>query len=119
MHARRDEEPMRAGPLEVRPADRIVFAAGRPLMLSVREFRLLTELARSGNRLLSREQLFERAWDQPMRAGDRSVDVYVRKLRLKLMRALPEWRFIHTHVGFGYRFAPERAPDRSVHAGVR
>jgi DNA-binding response OmpR family regulator len=42
-----------------------------------------------------------------MRAADRSVDVYVHKLRSKLAHALPEWRFIHTHFGFGYRFEPE------------
>ena len=42
-----------------------------------------------------------------MRAADRSVDVYVHKLRAKFADALPEWRFIHTHFGFGYRFQPE------------
>jgi DNA-binding response OmpR family regulator len=41
--------------------------------------------------------------------GDRSIDVYVHKLRAKLEAALPEWSFIHTHVGFGYRFTPERS----------
>jgi DNA-binding response OmpR family regulator len=35
------------------------------------------------------------------------VDVYVRKLRVKLEEALPSWRFIHTHFGFGYRLAAE------------
>jgi DNA-binding response OmpR family regulator len=44
-----------------------------------------------------------------MRAGDRSVDVYVRKLRVKLEEALPGWRFIHTHFGFGYRLSAEPA----------
>jgi hypothetical protein len=39
--------------------------------------------------------------------GDRSVDVFVRKLRQKLERASPEWRYIHTHFGIGYRFAAE------------
>ena len=39
----------------------------------------------------------------------RSVDVYIHKLRAKLESAQPAWRFIHTHVGFGYRFAPERS----------
>jgi DNA-binding winged helix-turn-helix (wHTH) protein len=39
--------------------------------------------------------------------GDRSVDVFVRKLRQKLERASPDWRYIHTHFGIGYRFAPE------------
>ena len=55
-----------------------------------------------------------------MRPGDRSVDVYVRKLRVKLEQALPGWRFIHTHFGFGYRLAPERStdPERAVHNSV-
>jgi hypothetical protein len=42
-----------------------------------------------------------------MAHGDRSVDVFVRKLRQKLERASPNWRYIHTHFGIGYRFAPE------------
>ena len=41
------------------------------------------------------------------------MDVYVRKLRHKLELALPEWRFIHTHFGFGYRFHPE--PSQLFH----
>ena len=47
--------------------------------------------------------------------GDRSVDVFVRKLRQKLERASPGWRYIHTHFGIGYRFAAEPA-DRGVAA---
>jgi DNA-binding response OmpR family regulator len=46
-----------------------------------------------------------------MRPGDRSVDVYIRKLRVKLEQALPDWSFIHTHFGFGYRLSAERARD--------
>ena len=41
------------------------------------------------------------------RSSDRSVDVYVHKLRSKLATALPEWELIHTHFGFGYQFQPE------------
>jgi DNA-binding winged helix-turn-helix (wHTH) protein len=41
--------------------------------------------------------------------GDRSVDVFVRKLRQKLERVSPDWRYIHTHFGIGYRFAAEPA----------
>jgi len=44
-----------------------------------------------------------------MARGDRSVDVFVRKLRQKLEAASPEWRYIHTHFGVGYRFAAEPA----------
>jgi DNA-binding response OmpR family regulator len=50
-------------------------------------------------------------WGREMRAGDRSVDVYVRKLRVKLEQALPGWRYIHTHFGLGYRLAPEKAQN--------
>jgi DNA-binding response OmpR family regulator len=46
-------------------------------------------------------------WGGAMRHDDRSVDVYIHKVRSKLADALPEWRFIHTHFGFGYRFSPE------------
>ncbi|HWF52142.1 MAG TPA: response regulator transcription factor [Solirubrobacteraceae bacterium] len=96
------------GPLEIVPEDNLAIAAGRTLMLSIREFRLLTELARRANGIMAREELFRLVWGRDMRPGDRSVDVYVRKLRVKLEQALPEWRFIHTHFGFGYRLTAER-----------
>ena len=54
-----------------------------------------------------------------VRAGDRTIDVYVRKLRVKLEDALPDWAFIHTHVGFGYRFSPERSHDFHMDATTR
>ena len=95
------------GPLEISPDEHLARAAGRALMLSIRELRLLTELARRVDRIVSREELFSLVWGREMRRGDRSVDVYVRKLRVKLKQELPEWRFIHTHFGFGYRLAPE------------
>jgi len=101
-------EVLTIGPLEILPDDNIAIAAGRTLMLSLREFRLLTELARRADRIMAREELFRLVWGREMRPGDRSVDVYVRKLRVKLEHALPEWRFIHTHFGFGYRLSAER-----------
>jgi DNA-binding winged helix-turn-helix (wHTH) protein len=76
-------------------------------MLSIRELHLLIELGRRADRIVSREELYRLAWGRKMRAGDRSVDVYVRRLRVKLEQALPDWRFIHTHFGFGYRLAPQ------------
>ena len=45
-----------------------------------------------------------------MAHGDRSVDVFVRKLRAKLQRQSPGWSYIHTHFGIGYRFEPEPEP---------
>ena len=106
-------EVITAGPLEIRPAESLVIAAGRVLTLSVREQALLVTLARRAGRIVSRDLLFELAWSGPMRPGDRSVDVYVHKLRAKLEEALPEWRFVHTHVGFGYRFCSE--PSHGFH----
>ena len=95
------------GPLEIMPEEHLARADGRALMLSIRELRLLTELARRADRIMSREELFGLVWGREMRAGDRSVDVYVRKLRVKLEAALPGYSFIHTHFGFGYRLAAE------------
>lgn len=75
--------------------------------MSIRELRLLTELARRLDRIVSREELFLLVWGKTMRSGDRSVDVYIRKLRVKLGLALPEWSFIHTHFGLGYRLSAD------------
>ena len=60
-------------------------------------------------RVLEREEIYQRVWGYAMARGDRSVDVFVRKLRQKLEKASPDWRYIHTHFGVGYRFSPE--PD--------
>jgi DNA-binding response OmpR family regulator len=113
MEAARSDDVIRAGRLEIRPADALVLAAGRPLNLSVREYGVLIALARRAPRIVSREELSATVWEHPLRAGDRSVDVYVHKVRTKLERALPDARFIHTHVGFGYRFSAE--PSHGFH----
>jgi DNA-binding response OmpR family regulator len=106
-------EVIAAGSLEIRPAEFLALADGRALSLSVRELALLVELARRGGRVVSRDELYRAVWHGALRDDDRSVDVYVHKLRCKLADALPDWRFIHTHFGFGYRFAPE--PSRPFH----
>jgi two-component system alkaline phosphatase synthesis response regulator PhoP len=110
-------EVLRAPGLEVHPEHYAVFADGRFLQLSPHELALLVALMRNFGRTIRREQLYELAWDgATLRDGDRSVDVFVRKLRVKLERALPSWRFIHTHFGLGYRFYPEpvEQSDRTV-----
>jgi DNA-binding response OmpR family regulator len=99
-------EPVKVGDLEIRPREGLVLVDGRALVLSVREFGLLVALASHAGRVVSREELYHEAWGRTLRRGDRSCDVYVHKLRAKLERALPQHRFIHTHVGFGYRLDP-------------
>lgn len=98
---------LQAGLLEVRPDEFMALADGRPVPLTVRELDLLSALVRRRGRIVSRAELYAVVWNREFRKDDRSVDVYVRKLRHKLELALPGWDFIHTHFGFGYRFSPE------------
>ena len=111
--AARSTEIIEVGPLQIFPDEHLARANGRVLVLSIRELRLLTELGRRADRIMPREELFRLVWGREMRVGDRSVDVYVRKLRVKLEQALPGWRYIHTHFGLGYRLAAERDTARS------
>jgi DNA-binding response OmpR family regulator len=97
-----------AGELEIRPGEGLALATGRALMLSVREFELLVAMAKRIGAIVTREELYNAVWGGELRTGDRSVDVYVSKLRTKLETAMPDRSFIHTHPGFGYRFQPSR-----------
>jgi DNA-binding response OmpR family regulator len=102
------EGALDAGELSIRSDQYQAFVGTRSADLTRREFELLRLLAASAGSVLEREAIYQRVWGYAMAHGDRSVDVFVRKLRQKLERASPEWRYIHTHFGVGYRFAPER-----------
>jgi DNA-binding response OmpR family regulator len=103
------EGPIVAGQIEIR-ADRFqAFVDGQSIDLTRREYELIELLAAADGRVLEREEIYQRVWGYAMARGDRSVDVFVRKLRQKLERASPGWRYIHTHFGVGYRFAAEPA----------
>jgi DNA-binding response OmpR family regulator len=99
--------PIAAGEVEVRADQFQAFVAGRSVDLTRREFELLQLLAAAEGRVLEREEIYQRVWGYAMARGDRSVDVFVRKLRQKLERGSPGWRYIHTHFGVGYRFAAQ------------
>ena len=109
MEAATVEEILRAGVLEIRPDEFTARAGEESLTLTPRELALLTALARRPNRIVSRAELYSAVWQRPFSEDNRSVDVYIGKLRQKLEEAIPEQRFIHTHFGFGYRFSPEPA----------
>ena len=98
---------LHVGELEIRPAEGLVVIDDHPVPMSAREIGVLVALASRAGRTVSRRELYELVWRAPLRDGDRSIDVYVHKVRVKLEQALPGVRLIHTHVGFGYRFAPE------------
>jgi DNA-binding response OmpR family regulator len=102
---------LRSGEVEVRPAEYLAVAGGQPLNLTARELELLSALIEREGRIVSREELYRTVWGEPYRKSDRSVDVYVGKLRQKLDDAMPGKRFIHTHFGFGYRFQAQPAEN--------
>ena len=108
-----EAEAIRAGELSIRPDRFDAYAAGQPASLSRKEYELLYELAAVDGRVLEREDIYQRVWGYTMARGDRSVDVFVRKLRQKLERVSPQWRYVHTHFGVGYRFAAESAAAES------
>jgi DNA-binding response OmpR family regulator len=103
-----EPESVILGPMEIRPSEYQAFVDGQRLHLTVREFQMLWTLAKSADRVLPRGSIYEEVWGMPMRYRDRAVDTFVRNVRLKLTAAAPDWTFIHTHFGIGYRFAPER-----------
>jgi DNA-binding response OmpR family regulator len=103
--------PLVAGELEIRSDMFEAFVGGRPVGLTRREFELIHLLASSPGRVIQREHIYERVWGYAMVRGDRSVDVFVRKLRRKLEGASPGWRYLHTHVGVGYRFDPSEVEE--------
>jgi DNA-binding response OmpR family regulator len=96
---------MVVGELEIRPSEYVALVHGRPLRLTVRELELLTALVERQGRIVSREELYQAVWADQYRKSDRSVDVYVARLRQKLADAIPGRQYIHTHFGFGYRFS--------------
>ena len=101
--------PQVAGELEIRPDRFQAFVADEALDLTRREFELLRLLAEERGQVMERERIYQSVWGYAMAHGDRSVDVFVRKLRQKLERHSPGWSYIHTHFGIGYRFDPEPA----------
>jgi DNA-binding response OmpR family regulator len=101
-----DTGPVVAGELEIRVDQFQAFVRGRSLDLTRREFEVLQLLSEANGQVLQREEIYQRVWGYAMARGDRSVDVFVRKVRQKLEKASPDWEYIHTHFGIGYRFEP-------------
>ena len=111
-------EVVAAGEIEIRADQFQAFAHGRSIDLTRREFELIQLLAAADGRVLEREEIYQRVWGYTMAHGDRSVDVFVRKLRSKLQQVSPDWTYIHTHFGVGYRFAAELADEAAAAAAA-
>ena len=100
-------EAIRVANLEIRPAEYQLLVDGRRVGMTVREFQTFQVLAERRNRVVTRPDIYRLVWGGDMAYRDRSVDVFVRKVRQKLLVAAPGWTYIHTHFGVGYRFNPE------------
>jgi DNA-binding response OmpR family regulator len=99
---------IRIANIEIRPNEYEVLVDGRRVGLTVREFQTFLVLAERPDRVVTRQEIYATVWGGQMSYRDRSVDVFVRKLRRKLAAMTPGWVYIHTHFGVGYRFQPER-----------
>lgn len=97
---------LRAGPVVLDVVMHRVRIDGRAIELAPTEFRLMAFLLDNPGRVFSREELLRRAWTQNIKAGVRTVDVHVRRLRQQL-EPFGCQRMIQTVRGFGYRFAAE------------
>ncbi len=102
------------GNLEIRPAEMQVLVDGRRAGLTVREFQIFWALAERRDRVVTREEIYRLIWDGRLPRRNRSVDVFVRKVRVKLEKLAPECTYIHTHFGIGYRFYPEPVLESSA-----
>jgi DNA-binding response OmpR family regulator len=106
-------EALRVANLEIRPAEYQLLADGKRVGLTVREFQTFLVLAQRPDRVVTRPEIYALVWGGQMTYRDRSVDVFVRKVRRKLAVCAPGWAYVHTHFGVGYRFAPERVTARA------
>jgi DNA-binding response OmpR family regulator len=117
--ARVDTGPLVAAELEIRADQFQAFVRSTSVDLTRREFEVLQLLAQAKGKVLQREEIYQAVWGYTMAHGDRSVDVFVRKVRQKLEKVSPDWNYIHTHFGVGYRFEPERRDGAAVDPEVQ
>ena len=115
----RAEQESRGDPIEIEelridPRTVQAYVDGRSALLTPTEFRLLYALALERGRVVTREELMQRIWGRRQRHRDRTVDVFVRKLREKIDRRSSQHAFLHTRHGVGYRLDPQPKLHREL-----
>jgi two-component system, OmpR family, response regulator RegX3 len=101
-------EPVTVGELALDPGARRARLKGEELQLSRNEFDLLAELLAHAGRVVTREDLMSRVWDENWFGSTKTLDVHIRWLRQKLGDTPENPRYLHTVRGVGFRFtAPE------------
>jgi len=97
-------EPIVVEELRIDPRDVQAYVHGESADLTPTEFRLLYALALEQGRVVTRDELLQRLWGRRETHRDRTVDVFVKKLREKLEKQAPVHTFIQTRYGVGYKF---------------
>jgi len=99
-------EPIEIEELRIDPREVQAFVDGESAQLTPTEFRLLYQLALERGRVVTRDELLQKIWGRREAHRDRTVDVFVRRLREKVDRRAPRHTFIQTRYGVGYRLEP-------------
>jgi two-component system alkaline phosphatase synthesis response regulator PhoP len=107
----RPQEALRGEPIEIEelridPGEVQAFVDGESAVLTPTEFRLLYALALERGRVVTRDELLQRLWGRRQSHRDRTVDVFVRRLREKIDRRASRHTFIQTRYGVGYKLEP-------------
>ena len=107
----RAAEPQRGEPIEIEelridPRAVQAYVDGENAELTPTEFRLLYQLALDHGRVSTRDELLQKLWGRREAYRDRTVDVFVRRLREKIDSAAPRHTFIQTRYGVGYKLEP-------------
>jgi DNA-binding response OmpR family regulator len=97
-------EPIEVEELRIDPLEVQAYVDGESAELTPTEFRLLYALALERGRVVTRDELLQRLWGRRESHRDRTVDVFVRKLREKIDRRASRHTFVQTRYGVGYRF---------------
>lgn len=85
--------------VEIDPVSRLVYKAGKPVDLTIKEFDLLVELVQNQNVALYRDRLYEKVWGEAFMGDTRTLDSHIQRLRRKL-----RWEnHIKTVFRIGYR----------------
>jgi DNA-binding response OmpR family regulator len=100
-------DPVELQELRVDPLNVQAYVDGKSARLTPTEFRLLYALALEAGRVVTRDELLQRIWGRRQTRRDRTVDVFVRKLRDKIEACGPRHTFIQTRYGVGYKLEPE------------
>jgi DNA-binding response OmpR family regulator len=101
-------DPVELQELRVDPLNVQAYVDGKSARLTPTEFRLLYALALETGRVVTRDELLQRIWGRRQTRRDRTVDVFVRKLRDKIEACGPRHTFIQTRYGVGYKLEPEK-----------